>query len=67
VPQAPQLCTSEVALTQTPPQIVCPEGQDVAPQLPFAHAMPLEQVTPQLPQLEGSVALMVQMPLQTVP
>jgi len=47
VPHAPQFCVSVCRLLQVPPQLVCPDGQ----QVPLEQTCPDEQTLPQLPQL----------------
>jgi hypothetical protein len=45
--------------TQTPEQLVVPCGQ---PHAPLLHTCPAGQIFPQVPQLLGSVAVVVQAP-----
>jgi hypothetical protein len=64
--QPPQLLLSVCSFVQMPLHKTWPPVQ-AAGQAPLVQAAPLGQAVPQLPQLEGSAAVVVQNPLQEVP
>jgi len=66
VPQVPQLPTFVEVLTQTPLQLVWPDGQP-EPQAPFEHTCPLWHTVPHAPQLAASVAVLTHAPHQVSP
>jgi hypothetical protein len=61
--QDPQWSGSLEVSTQTPEQLVVPCGQ---PQVPLLHCWPAGQILPQVPQLSGSVVVLVQAPAHEV-
>ena len=66
LPQAPQLALLDCRSVQVPAQSCVPSGQaEPAAQAPETQACWVLQVTPQLPQLSGSVRVDTQTPLQS--
>ncbi len=54
-PHTPQFALSVLVLVQVPLQLICPTGQTLV-HMRFTHEAPGAQVTPQPPQLRGSLS-----------
>src|SRR5438128_3423961 len=66
LPQVPQLLTSTLVLTHTPPHRVWPGGHAACWQMPPTHALFGPHAKPHCPQLSGSVERFTQPPPQNV-